>query len=164
MIYYGATGLGAIPFDGAGAAGTDDDVVVILKSSYLPDLEARANAVGAAQTLSEPSRVLAGIQLAGCGEGQQFALMMVFSNILTAPATLSDHQFAISDQATGIRLFLFSGETEVELLKRKEDALARARAWIVGYEEPTWRGFEIAGAGSGRTFMGMFLVGRAAPV
>jgi len=165
MIYTGSDDQNFVPFDGAGQAETDDDVVVVLQDSDPLVLEDRANVIGGAQVVGSPSRGLMGVQLGGAGKGKQFTLTMLFSNILTAPSGLdsSEMQFDASGQGAGLRLFLYSGSSEPELNHRKQDALARARAFAVGWTSVTWRGFEMAGSSDGRTFMGMFLIHRATP-
>jgi len=162
MIYVGATGLGWVPFDGA-EMDADDDLLVVLQSSEPEVLETRANAIGAVQAIHDPSRALGGVQLAGAGKGKQFTLAMLFSRTSTMPTGLNQMLFDASGSGVGIAVFLFSGSSEPELNHRKQDALARARAWapVDPWAVRTWRGCEIAGSGDGRTFMGLLIVRRA---
>ena len=162
MIYTGSDGQNFVPFDGAGQAGTDDDVVIVLQSSEAHVLEDRANAIGAAQAIGNPARSLAGIQLAGAGKGKQFTLTMLFSATSTMPTELAstEMQFDATGEGMGLRLFLYAGSSEPELNHRKEDALARMREFAVQGGANSWRGFEMAGSSDGRTFMGLILTHR----
>lgn len=157
MIYVGATAVAWPAFDGAAGGLTSDDEVMVVVGNDPVVLENRVNAEGIRQ--AGISRDLIGIQLCGSGRGQIFTVQLVFNS--AAVVGLYDMTFAAADEQTdGIRVFLFSGDSERELAHRQQDALARARAFVSGFDLAQWRGVEIAGASDGKTVMGMFVIYR----
>lgn len=159
MIYFGATGLAFSGFDGADDTPADADCVDVFQSDDPLVLEQRVNQRGVIQATTA-GRVLMGIQLSGTGKGGQFTVQMLTSR---NNATISYNNFPQNATASGLNVFFFKGETEHELNVRKQDALARARAFVVGFQGPRWWGCEIAGSNDGRSFMGMLVIGHTTP-
>lgn len=163
MIYFGAsvstTGLGWIGFEGASGEPADSDLVLVFRGNDPAVLEQQINEAGVIQS-RDNGRNLGGIQIAGTGKGREFTVHVLFTRYSVPP----ENNFPQIPAVAGLNIFLFSGEGEVELMNRKEDALSRARDFCVGFGTPEWRGLEIAGSCDGRTAMGLFVVHRGSPV
>lgn len=153
MFLIGATALANAPFGGADGAALTDDELVLIQSDDPLVLEQRVNAEGLRQLAL--TRSLQGFQIGGGGQGAQFTVLLLFSR---TGCGLSDMTFTTpSPSDAGVGVFCFKAETEHELEVRKQDALARARAFVAA-TTAYWLGCEIAGSDAGRVFMGLIVV------
>jgi hypothetical protein len=159
MIYFGS-GITQVfnPFEGADPGTIDSDQVARIRGNDPIVMENRINALGRFQA-TDAGRSLAGIQIAGGGKGNDFVVTMLFGRFTPGRPT----NFTQDDVAAGINVFLYQGSSEAELDNRKQDALARARAFVAGTSLPEWRACEMAGANDGPEFMGMFVIWRDVP-
>jgi hypothetical protein len=153
MIGIDATALAYAAF---GATGEHLELV---RSDEPLVLERLVNARGIAQTADGNN--LVGIDIAGAGQGAQFLVSMLFSE----DDTPNLGQFVDVDdpEATaGLRAFFYTGETPVEIARNYALAHARAVAFAENYEGSR-HSWQLAGANSGRVYVGMFLVNRVLP-
>jgi hypothetical protein len=161
VIYTGCAGQSFPGFSGKTELVGTDDVMRYARAADALVLEAHVNAIGQAEAAlgGEPGpRYLAGIQLAGAGQGRQFLVAMLFSREGQPPG----NEFARSLGA-GLRAFFYGGETAEALGRSKQLALGRAREFVGQDLVGEYRGFELAGSSDGTVYLGMFLVNRTAP-
>jgi hypothetical protein len=158
MIYFNAdAGVRSWPTQQPGQAAHSDarnDDQVVIRTDDPAVMESRVNAEGQRQAGLAQPRGLAGIQISGSGQGGQFVVFMLFTRDRAAGGAAEDMEFAVDDGA-GIRCFFFKGETEAELRKQMDQAIARADAF--GGIDATWKGQEIAGSSFGASQMGMLI-------
>lgn len=161
MIYYSQNGKEAFNFDGAdGQQGTEDEVVVIQGNDPVV-LEQRVNQRGRLEW-NQNTRYLAGIKIAGGGKGNIFTVTMLFSDDVPTDLDTVEHHFTADDTSTGLRVFFFQASSEAELMNHLRGANSRIGAFTTGYDDPAWRGVEMAGSNDGPEFMGMLVMWRGA--